>query len=95
MLRQHPGVLDVAVVAVAHDFGANIVKACAVTDVQTSDHDLRRHCQSLLPRQMIPDIIEIREELPRTSTGKIDRQALARLADSNSADPMRIDRGAT
>ncbi len=95
VLRQHPGVLDVAVVAVAHDFGANIVKACAVTDVQTSDHDLRRHCQSLLPRQMIPDIIEIREELPRTSTGKIDRLALARLADSNSADPMRIDRGAT
>jgi amino acid adenylation domain-containing protein len=80
-LRQHPGVLDVAVVAVAHDFGASIVKACAVTGPETKDHDLRRHCQTLLPRQMVPDIIEIRKELPRTSTGKIDRQSLARPAD--------------
>ena len=89
-LRQHPGVLDVAVVAVAHDFGASIVKACAVTDVQTKDRDLRRHCQSLLPRQMIPDIFEIREELPKTSTGKIDRQLLA-----TTTDPISSNRGAT
>jgi len=93
-LRQHPGVLDVAVVAVAHDFGVNIVKACAVTDAQTTDHVLRRHCQSLLPRHMIPDIIEIREELPKTSTGKIDRQALAMPPDPVPADPICVDGGA-
>ena len=35
------------------------------------------HCRQWLPGYMVPDIIEFRETLPRTSTGKVDRAGLA------------------
>ncbi len=36
------------------------------------------HCRQWLPGYMVPDLIEFREELPSTSTGKVDRAGLAR-----------------
>ena len=35
------------------------------------------HCSESLPKYMIPDIIEFRESLPMTSTGKVDRKKLS------------------
>jgi long-chain acyl-CoA synthetase len=35
------------------------------------------HCRRWLPSYMVPDIVEFREEMPRTSTGKVDRAGLA------------------
>ena len=35
------------------------------------------HCRRWLPGYMVPDIVEFREALPRTSTGKVDRAGLA------------------
>jgi len=34
------------------------------------------HCRRRLPGYMVPDVVEFREALPRTSTGKIDRAQL-------------------
>jgi amino acid adenylation domain-containing protein len=34
------------------------------------------HCSAFLPKYMIPDIIEFRESVPMTSTGKVDRKNL-------------------
>jgi len=36
------------------------------------------HCRQWLPGYMVPDVIEFREALPKTSTGKVDRVSLAR-----------------
>jgi len=36
------------------------------------------HCRRWLPGYMVPDIVELREGLPTTSTGKVDRAGLAR-----------------
>lgn len=41
---------------------------------------LRAHLAASLPRYAIPERLEILEAMPRTSTGKIDRRELARLA---------------
>jgi len=35
------------------------------------------HCRQWLPGYMVPEMIEFREELPGTSTGKVDRPGLA------------------
>jgi long-chain acyl-CoA synthetase len=35
------------------------------------------HCRRRLPSYMVPDVVEFRETLPRTSTGKVDRTGLA------------------
>ena len=34
------------------------------------------HCRRRLPTYMVPDVVEFREALPRTSTGKVDRTGL-------------------
>ena len=75
-LRRHPGVRDAAVLAVPDDLVNNLIKACAAVEPGTGELDLRTHCLALLPPYMIPDIIEVSAELPRTSTGKIDRRSL-------------------
>jgi amino acid adenylation domain-containing protein len=48
--------------------------------------ELRSHLARLLPRYAIPDRIVILDTMPRTSTGKIDRQELTRQAEN----PPRI-----
>jgi long-chain acyl-CoA synthetase len=37
---------------------------------------LRRWCHQRLPHYMIPERFDIRDALPKTSTGKVDRQQL-------------------
>ncbi|MEH0822391.1 MULTISPECIES: amino acid adenylation domain-containing protein [unclassified Micromonospora] len=75
-LRRHPGVVEVVVTAVPHELGTSRIRAHLVVDGGTTRSDLRRHCQRLLPRHMVPDELDVRDDLPRTSTGKADRRAL-------------------
>jgi acyl-CoA synthetase (AMP-forming)/AMP-acid ligase II len=42
-----------------------------------SKADLISFCAERIPRYMIPELFEFRETLPKTSTGKVDRQSLA------------------
>ena len=57
--------------------------ACGRSSPRTAASNLTRedvldHCRQWLPGYMVPDIVEFREALPRTSTGKVDRAGLAR-----------------
>ncbi len=57
-----------------HDLVAFVVSADPLTEVE-----VKRTVASLLPRYMVPATVHVRTEaLPKTSTGKIDRLALAR-----------------
>jgi acyl-coenzyme A synthetase/AMP-(fatty) acid ligase len=49
-----------------------------------SKAQLQQHCAETLPRYMVPGAVEFSPSLPRTSSGKVDRQALA--ATLNHAD---------
>jgi acyl-coenzyme A synthetase/AMP-(fatty) acid ligase len=40
--------------------------------------NLLAHCASKLPRYMLPRVIEVLSEMPRTSSGKVDYPALRR-----------------
>jgi acyl-coenzyme A synthetase/AMP-(fatty) acid ligase len=81
-LNAHPSVLVGVAVAVPHDEWGNAVVAFVTPrdGVVLSENDLRRHMASRLPRYMMPARLEITDELPRTSTGKIDRQRLTQDA---------------
>ena len=50
---------------------AHVVAASGVTDAE-----LARHCRARLPKYMIPEVFDFADSLPKTSTGKVDRQAL-------------------
>jgi len=54
----------------------NRIKAFVVTGVPVSEEELVDHCLDRLPRYMIPEFFEFRDELPKSSTGKIARKAL-------------------
>jgi amino acid adenylation domain-containing protein len=69
-------VVEAAVVAVPDETITNRLKAFVVAGDGADAAALARLCAKRLPRHMIPDEIELRPELPKLSTGKIDRRAL-------------------
>ena len=76
-LYAHPAVLECAVTAVPDELVTNRIKAYVVVREHLGEADLVRFCADRLPRYMIPDVFEFRSALPKTSTGKVDRQLLA------------------
>ena len=78
VLYSHPKIAEVAVISIPdEEVGNRIIAVVATGDVSGSaQNELKRFCSERLPKYMIPDIIEPRLSLPRTSTGKIDRTSL-------------------
>jgi acyl-coenzyme A synthetase/AMP-(fatty) acid ligase len=78
-LAAHPAVDEVVVVAIPDDEVTNRLKAVVVTKAgaETDADLLKQHCAATLPRYMVPEYVEFRGALPRTSSGKVDRRALA------------------
>jgi acyl-CoA synthetase (AMP-forming)/AMP-acid ligase II len=73
-------VKEAAVVAIPDDLLGNRLAAFIVPldGKSLTIKDLQAHCGQSLPRYMIPEFIEFRASLPKTSTGKIDRTLLVR-----------------
>jgi amino acid adenylation domain-containing protein len=80
VLLGHPRVAEVAVVTVPDERLGNRLVAFVAVDGEVGETELRGHCAKALPRYMVPAAIGVEGELPHTSTGKIDRQALATRA---------------
>ena len=78
-LYRHPAIREAAVLPVPDDLLGSRLRAVVIADgsgklVRQSVLD---HCRQWLPSYMVPDVLEFREALPRTSTGKVDRVGLA------------------
>jgi L-proline---[L-prolyl-carrier protein] ligase len=78
-LYRHPAIREAAVLPVPDELLGSRLRAVVTAD---GDGNLTRenvldHCRRWLPGYMVPDIVEFREEMPRTSTGKVDRAGLA------------------
>jgi amino acid adenylation domain-containing protein len=79
-LHAHEAVVEAAVVAVPDEMVGNRIHAFVAARAETSDRSLIDTCKARLPAYMVPDRLERLDALPKTSTGKIDRQALTQLA---------------
>jgi acyl-CoA synthetase (AMP-forming)/AMP-acid ligase II len=77
-LHDHPGVKEAVVLAVPDDeIGARLLAVVVPhTDGSLDPKQLQAFCLVRLPKYMVPEEMEFRQELPRTSTGKADRMAL-------------------
>ncbi len=78
-LYSHADVREAGVVAIPDDVIGNRLKAFVVvngTDAADAQQ-LRKFCADQIPAYMVPEMIEFRQTLPKTSTGKIDRRSLA------------------
>jgi L-proline---[L-prolyl-carrier protein] ligase len=81
-IHSHPSVGEACVVAVPDDRIGHALLAYVSTAEGASlqDVEVKRHVAGRLPRYMVPAEVRTVPSLPRTSTGKVDRQALAKQA---------------
>ncbi len=82
VLRTHPEISEVAVVAVPDLVAGNLLHAEArrVPGSALNSLPLRQFCADHLPLTAIPSTFRIADDpLPRTSTGKLDRRMVAHL----------------
>ncbi|MFA9564325.1 MAG: acyl--CoA ligase family protein [Acidimicrobiales bacterium] len=74
----HDAVLESAVVAVPHETWGERPKAYAVLkpDASVTPDELKAHVRDRLAGFKVPDEVEILDELPKTSTGKVQKFVL-------------------
>lgn len=72
---------EAAVVALQNSAQAAFLKAFIVLRPgrAATAAEIVRHCAQHVPKYMIPEMIEVCEALPKTSTGKIDKKSLISL----------------
>ncbi|MER5761807.1 amino acid adenylation domain-containing protein [Streptomyces sp. NPDC002082] len=90
VLGQFPGLSQVAVVAREDQPGGKRLVAYVVVETghpTVDSEDLHTHASALLPEFMVPSVMVVLDQLPLTSNGKVDYQALP--APSYEADPSR------
>ncbi|NET59716.1 MAG: amino acid adenylation domain-containing protein [Symploca sp. SIO2E6] len=77
-LHSHPGIKEAVIIPIPDEQMGNRLNAIVVTKDESNlqASDLQYFCAERLPKYMVPDKIEFRSDLPRTSTGKIDRTLL-------------------
>ena len=92
----HRAVNEAVALAIPDEAIGNTIHAIVTVSDSNSltSTELKRHCAEKLPSYMVPEEIEFCQMLPRTGTGKIDRQRLLsqriRLAPQNDGKEVRL-----
>ena len=95
VLYRHEGIKEAAVVAIPDEIVGNRLHAFVVP-VEGSDlaaSKLALFCQQYVPAYMIPEEFHVTEELPKTSTGKMDRPQLIARVQRRSSSPGPLPEG--
>ncbi|MDX1430662.1 MAG: amino acid adenylation domain-containing protein, partial [Rhodothermales bacterium] len=75
-LLSHSDIQEAAAFATPDEEGSHRIEAAVVSKGPVAEMELFKHLKSLLPPYALPMRLSIVERLPRTSTGKVDLQAL-------------------
>ncbi|GMY24549.1 probable acyl-activating enzyme 6 [Fagus crenata] len=86
VLYMHPGINEAAVVARPDEFWGET--PCAFVSLKNgliekpSEKEIIEFCRAKLPHYMVPKTVVFKDELPKTSTGKIQKFVLREIAKS-------------
>ena len=77
VLRLHPDIEEAAAIGIPHEATGEQVKAfvCS-TNSQLTEKEIKLHCRRYLTGYKIPRNIEFRDELPKSSVGKVLKREL-------------------
>lgn len=76
VLLENPNIKDAAVLGITDSNDIESVKAVVVKKEEISKKDLLDFCRQRIAEYKVPRLIEFRDELPRSPTGKILREKL-------------------
>jgi len=76
VISSHPKVAEVAVVGVPDSLRGEVVKAVIVPKGNIKREEIISYCRKRLAGYKVPRIIEFRENLPKTASGKIKKAGL-------------------
>lgn len=76
VISEHPGVKEVAVIGIPDELRGEVVKAIIVPKEKLKKEEIISYCRKRLANYKVPRIIEFRESLPKTSSGKIKKAEL-------------------
>jgi len=92
ILMEHDAVIEAAVFGVEDELLGEAIAACAVckAGAACTEKELRLHCKNCLPAFKVPHHIIFASALPKTTTGKIQKNELkkacaAALSDRNNS----------
>ncbi|CAL0307680.1 unnamed protein product [Lupinus luteus] len=80
VLYGHPAVNEAAVVARPDEFWGETPCAFVSLRKKTTEKEIMEYCKRNMPRYMVPKTVVFKEELPKTSTGKIQKFVLRQIA---------------
>jgi non-ribosomal peptide synthetase component F len=81
VLCNHPEIMTAVVIPIPDELIGNRIAAVIVPLKKgtVGREDIIKHCAIRLPKYMIPELIEFRDSLMMTSSGKVDRQSYIEL----------------
>ncbi|MCD6319407.1 MAG: acyl--CoA ligase, partial [Candidatus Desulfofervidaceae bacterium] len=76
ILQEHPAVAEVAVVGVPDGIRGEVVKAVIVPKTDVSVQEIINFCRKKLAPYKVPRVVEFRQFLPKTTSGKVRKADL-------------------
>ncbi len=78
VVASHPGVLESAAIAVPSEVGEDEVMVVVVArpGMEVDPLDLVRHCEDRMPYFAVPRFVDVRGELPKTPTHRVEKYRL-------------------
>ena len=79
MLYQHPEVVEAAAIGVPDEYRGEAVKAFVVKQqgIAVTEEELVSYCKENLAAYKVPKLVDFRDELPKSTVGKILKRVLA------------------